>query len=101
MAAGEEMEVEVGDGLPGVGAGVGEDAVASGVVLGGVGGGGGEEGAEDVRGGLGDVGEVLFGDEEDVGGGLGVEVGEGYDLVVFVEGGYGDFVGGDFAEEAG
>ena len=99
-AAGEEMEVKVGDGLAAVGASVGDDAVAFWVVLLGVCGGGFEEVAEEVGGGCGDVCEVLFGDEEEVGGRLGIYVWEGEDLVVFEDGFHGDLVGGDFAEEA-
>jgi len=109
VAAAQQVEVEVFDGLAAVVAGVNDYSVASGVfgqaqagLLGDFGG-GGEEVAEEgcvVGGGFGQRGEVLFGDDEDVGGGLGVDVGEGEDLVVFVEPGYWDGVGDDFAEQA-
>ena len=104
-SAAEEMDVEVVDGLAAVGAGVDDEAVAVGEILpagdfcGGL-----EEVAEHggvVMGGVGEGGEVVFGDDEDVRGGLGVDVREGEGAVVFVEAGGGDFSGGDFAEEAG
>ena len=87
-----------------VGTGVDDEAVAVGEVLGagdftsGV-----EKSAEDggiVLCGVGVRGEVVLGDDEDVCWGLGVDVGEGEDLVVLVKAGDGDGVGGDVAEEA-
>jgi hypothetical protein len=104
-AAAEEVDVEVVDGLAAVGAGVDDEAVAVGEVLlasdfcGDV-----EEVAEHggvVLHGVGVGGEVVFGDDEDVDRGLGVDVGKGEDLVVFVDGLYGDFPVRDFAEETG
>jgi hypothetical protein len=104
VAAAEEVEVEVIDGLSAVGAGVDDEAVAVGEMLvAGDLGGGGEEVAEEGRvggGGVGGRGDVLFGNDEDVGGGLRVDVGEGEGEVVFVEAGDGDGGGGDLAEEA-
>ena len=99
-AAAEDVEVEVVDGLAAVGAGVGYDAVAAGEQAVGECGSGVGEVAEDFDGRFGDVGEVLLGNEENVGGGLGVDVGESYGLVVLVDGLDWDLVGGDFAEEA-
>jgi len=97
--------VEVVDGLAAIGAGVDDQAVAVGEVLGaGDFAGGVEELAEDagvVLGGVGVRGEVVLGDDEDVRGGLGVDVREGEGVLVFVEAGDGDFAGDDFAEEAG
>ena len=103
-ASAEEVEVEVFDGLAAVGAGVDDEAVALGeVLLAGDFGGGLQELAEERGVGgfaVGHGGDVVFGDDEDVSGGLGVDVREGEGLVVFVEAGYGDGAGGDFAEEA-
>ena len=89
--------MEVGDGFAAVGAVVDDEAIAglvefelAGDFLG-----GGEEMAEDgvVFGGYGGVaGVVLFGDEEDVDGGLGGNVTEGEDVVVLI-----DDVGWDLA----
>jgi hypothetical protein len=103
-ASAEEVEVEVFDGLATVGAGVDDEPVALGeVLLAGYFGGGLQEMAEER--GVGGLavshrGYVAFGDDEDVGGSLGRDVREGESLVVFVEAGYGDGAGGDFAEEA-
>ena len=97
--------MEVVDGLAAVGTGVDDEAVAVGEVLGagdftsGV-----EKSAEDggiVLCGVGVRGEVVLGDDEDVRGGLRVDVREGEGVLVFVEAGDGDFAGDDFAEEAG
>jgi len=97
--------VEVLDCLATVGAGVDDEAVALGEVLLAsdlacrV-----EEVAEGgfvVLRGVGVGGQVVFGDDEDVGGGLGIDVREGEGLLVFVDAGGGDFAGDDFAEEAG
>ena len=97
--------MEVVDGLAAVGAGVDDQAVTVGEVLGaGDFAGGVEELAEDggiVLCGVGMRGEVVLGDDEDVRGGLGVDVREGEGVLVFVEAGDGDFAGDDFAEEAG
>jgi hypothetical protein len=105
VACAEEVEVEVLDGLAAVGAGVDDDAVAVGeVLLAGDFGGGGEELAEERGvggGGVGERGDVLFGDDEDVDGGLGVDVREGEDVVVLIEASDGDGAGGNLAEEAG
>ena len=105
MAAAEEVDVEVVDGLAAVGAGVDDEAVAVGEVLpAGDFAGCVEEVAEGgfvVLRGVGVGGQVVFGDDEDVGGGLGIDVREGEGLLVFVDAGGGDFAGDDFAEEAG
>ena len=97
--------MEVVDGLAAVGAGVDDETVAFGEVLGaGDFAGGVEELAEDagvVLRGVGVRGEVVLGDDEDVRRGLGVDVREGEGVLVFVEAGDGDFAGDDFAEEAG
>ena len=91
MAAAEEVEVEVVDGLAAIGAGVDDDAVAVGEILpAGDFGGGGEEVAEEgcvVGSGMGQGGDVTLGDDEDVDGGLGVDVREGEGVVVLVEAG--------------
>ncbi len=104
-AATEEVDVEVFDGLAAVGAGVDDEAVAFGeVLLAGDLGGDEDQVAEHggvVGDGVGERGEVVAGDDEDVGGGLGVDVGEGVGGFVLVDGGGGDFTVGDFAEEAG
>ena len=97
------MDVEVVDGLAAVGAGVDDEAVAVGEVLGagdfadGV-----EEMAEErfvILRRMGMRGEVVLGDDEDVGGSLRVEVREGESLLVFVDAGGGDFSRDDLAEE--
>ena len=96
--------MEVFDGLAAVGAGVDDEAVALGeVLLAGDFGGGLQEMAQECGVGgfaVGHGGDVAFGDDEDVGGSLWGDVWEGEGLVVFVEAGYGDGAGGDFAEEA-
>jgi len=103
-AATEEVQVEVVDGLAAIVAGVDDQAVAvgEGVGAGEIGGDGGEMAEEGsvVRGGVGERGEVLLGDDEDVSGGLRVDVGEGEGEVVLVEAGGGDGAGDDLAEEA-
>jgi hypothetical protein len=48
--------------------------------------------------GIGEFGDRLLGDDEDVDGGLGVEVAEGEGEVVFVDDIGGDFFANDFAE---
>jgi len=105
VAAAEEVDVEVVDCLAAVGAGVDDEAVAVGeILLAGDLAGCVEEVAEGgcvVLRGVGVGGQVVFGDDEDVGGGLGVDVREGEGLLVFVDAGGGDFAGDDFAEEAG
>src|ERR1700712_4019954 len=90
-ASAEEVDVEVVDGLAAVGAGVDDEAVAAGeaLPLGDLGGGGDElaqEGAVFCFG-VGGRGEVLFRDDEDVGGGLRVKVGDGDGGFVLVEAG--------------
>ena len=91
VASAEEVEMEVVDGLSAVGAGVEDDAVAVGEVLkAGDFGGGGEEVAEEGCVGwnsVGERGDVAFGDDEDVGRGLGIDVGDGEGEVVLVEAG--------------
>ena len=89
--------MEMGDGFSAVGAVVDDEAVAAGVQfqLAGDFLGGGEKVAEDgvvFRGDSGVAGVVLFGDEEDMNGGLGGDIAEGEDLIVLVED-----VGGKFA----
>lgn len=99
-AAAEDVEVEVLHGLAAILAGVGYDAVSAGECAVGKRGGGVGEVAEHLDGGLLDIGEVLPGDDEQMGGGLRVDVGEGDAFVVFVDGLDGDLAGGDFAEKA-
>ena len=52
-------------------------------------------------GGIGKLWDVLFGDDEDVGGGLGRNVAEGETEIIFVDDVRGDFFAEDFAEEGG
>ena len=96
--------MEVVDGLAAVVAGVDDQAVAVGEAVGAgevcrYGGEMAEEGGVFFRD-VGERGEVLFGDDEEVGGGLRVDVGEGEGVVVFVEALGGDGAGDDLAEEA-
>ena len=97
--------MEVVDCLAAIGAGVDDQTVAVGeVLLAGQFAGYVEEVAEGggvVLRGVSVGGQVVFGDDEDMGGGLGIDVGEGEGLLVFVDSGGGDFAGDDFAEEAG
>lgn len=92
------------DGLAAVGAGVDYEAIAAFEMLcAGDFAGGGEQFAEQggVFGqGLGMGGDVAFGDDEHVHGGLRVEVGEGEGVGVLVQALDGDLAGDDFAEEA-
>ena len=99
MASAEDVEVEVGDGLAAVVAGVDDDAEAVGEHALGERGRFFEEMAEEFGGCFGDVGVVLLGNEQQVGGGLRVDVGEGDGVVVLVDGFDGDGVVGDLAEE--
>jgi hypothetical protein len=96
--------VEVEDRLSGAGADVEDGAVALlDVALASDLGGGEVAAADDFGiGGLGffESGKMFFGDDEDVSGGLRVDVFEGEDLVVFVNLLGGDFAGDDAAEEA-
>ena len=92
--------MEVVDGLAAVSAGVGYDPIAVGEIAVAEGGGGFEQVAEDFGGGCGGVGEVLFGNEEQVRGSLGVDVGEGEAEVVFVDGLDGDGAVDNLAEDA-
>jgi hypothetical protein len=50
---------------------------------------------------MGESGEMLFGDKQDVHRRLRVDVREGEDMVILVEALNGNGAGGDFAEEAG
>ena len=68
--------MEVGDGLAAVLAGVGYEAEALGEVAFAQVGSGFEDVAEEFGGGLGGIGEVPLGDDEEVGGGLRIDVGE-------------------------
>jgi hypothetical protein len=92
------MNVEMKHGLTGAGADVEDGAVSLlEVALAGDLGGGEVAAADDFGvGGLGffESGKMFFGDDQDVSGGLRVDVFEGEDVVVLV-----DFVGGDFAAE--
>lgn len=81
----EDVDVEVVNGLPAVIAGVEDQAVAVGKFSFSQTRGFFEEMAEEFGGSFGGVGEVLFGDEEPVGGSLWVDVGEGEGVVVFVD----------------
>ena len=104
LASGEKVDVKVGYGFSAVGAVVNDDPEAGF----GYSEGGGERGcgqkevAEQggvVAGGLCDSGDGLFRNDEDVGGGLGVDVADGHAEVVFVEEGGWYFAGDDFFEE--
>ncbi len=99
-AATQDVQVDVLDGLAAVSSGIDDDAMAFWNVLFGESGGDVEEMAEEVGGDLGDVGKVVFGNDQEVGGGLGVDVREREGAVVLVEGLDGDFALGDLAEEA-
>jgi len=96
--------VEVEDGLASAGADVEDGAVSllDIALTGDVG--GGEVAAADEFGvgglGLFQSGKMFFGDDENVGGGLRVDVFEGEDVVVFVDFPGGNFTGEDAAEEA-
>ena len=92
------------DGLAAVGAGVDDYSIALGEAFGaGDLGCGPEEMAEEffvVGVGFGEGDDVLARGDEDVDGGLGMDVGEGVALVVLVDGGGGDGAVDDLAEEA-
>ena len=104
MAAAEQVDVQVVNGLATIRARVDDQAIAIREFL------GsrdltscGDEMAEHggiLRRGVGERGEVLFGDEQDVHRRLRVDVREGEDVVVLIEAIDGDGAGGDFAEEA-
>jgi hypothetical protein len=98
------MDVEMVYGLAAVGAGVEDYAVAVGEAFGpGDLGCGPEEMAEEffvVGVGFGKGNDVLARGDEDVDGGLGMDVGEGVALVVLVDGGGGNGAVDDLAEEA-
>jgi hypothetical protein len=104
VPAGDDVEVDVGDGLAG-GFAVGleeVDAVGAedlGLDLGDALG-DGEDLGEEVVGEVPDGVEVLLGDDEDVAGHDGADVHEGENVVVLVDLGGGDFAGDDVAEDA-
>ncbi len=102
-AAAEEVDVEVGDGFAAVGAVVHHEAEAViEVELVGDFGGDEEEVADEGLvggGGLGEAGDGFFGDDEDVDGGLGVDVAKGVADIVLINGGAGDFAVNDALEE--
>ena len=104
MAFAEDVEVEVGDGLAAIVAGVddGAETVLDALLLSDQL--GGDKELAEERGvcgrGVGERGMVLLRDQEDVDGCLGVDVREGEDEVVLVEARDGDDAGGDLAEEA-
>ena len=98
-ASAEYMQVEVAHGLPSIRTGIDDDAVAIGKITLCEGGGGLEQVAEEFGRELGDVGEVLFGDDEKVGGRLRIDVGKDEREIVFVEGLDGNGVACDLAEE--
>lgn len=98
-SSGEEMHVEVRDRLAAIGAVVDDEAEAFGggvdAELGGDGTCGEEEVAEEFLvfgGGFADAGDGLFGNDEDVSGGLRIDVFKGEAELVFV-----DDIGRDFA----
>lgn len=96
--------MEVVDGLTAVRAGVDDQAVAAGeVLLPGDEGRGGEQLAEPWGfggRGVGERGDVLLRDKENVRRCLGADVWEGQDVLVLIEARDGDCAGGNFAEEA-
>lgn len=96
--------MEVVDGLSAVAAGVEDGAIAAGEASGaGDFGGGPEQVAEQglvVFAGGGHGVDVLAGNDEDVDGGLGMDVGKGVAELVLVDGDGGDGSFDDFAEEA-
>jgi len=104
LAGAEEVEMEMVHGLAAVFSGVDDNAVALGESLGlGDGGSGLEQMAEEgglVRAGVVQGGEVLAGNDENVDGRLGMDVGEGVAEVVLMDGGGGDGSLSDLAEEA-
>jgi len=104
MPAAQQVNVEMVDSLAAVRAGVDDQAVAVGEVLGaGDFHGCGEEMAEHggvLRRGMGVGGEVLLGDEQDMDRRLRIDVREGEDVVILIEALGGDGTGCDFAEEA-
>ena len=105
MAAAEEVDVEVGDCLAAVGTVVDDDAeavFADPFFLGDAGDAGHHVAEESliVVFGEGDAGDWLSGDEEEVGGGTGVDVAEAEAELVFVDDVGGDFAVGDFLEES-
>ena len=103
-ASAEQVQVQVGDGLAAVRAGVDNEAVAVAQVLG-----GrdlscrGDELAEHgrvLREGLFGGGEVLFWDDQEMLRGLWVDVGKGEDEVILVDAIDGDGSGGNLTEDA-
>ena len=100
VAAAKDVHVQVMHSLARVCAGVDDDAMAAGKVLRGDRGGGVQQVAKKVTGGGLHVGKVLLRDQQQVGGGLGVEVGEGEAAVVLMHGVDRNGVCRDFAEEA-
>jgi hypothetical protein len=103
-ASAEEVDVEVEDGLSGAGADVEDGAVALlEVALAGDVGGGEVAAADEFSvGGFGffQTGKMFFGNDQNVRGGLRVDVFEGEDVVVLVNLFRGDFAAEDTAEEA-
>ena len=92
--------MEMMHGLAAVVSGVDDDAIALGQLLPGDGGSSADEVAEDGLRSMGGSGEVLTRDDEQVGWGFGVDVGEDDALVILKDVLHGDFAGGDFAEDA-
>lgn len=99
----DEVDVEVGHGLSGVGAFIDDEAVTGGEALRFGDDAGGAEQVLVVSGGLdgGDAGDLGFGDDEDVDGGDGVDVADGEAVVVLVDDVTGDFAVEDAGEEGG
>jgi hypothetical protein len=101
VAATEDVDVEVVDGLASIVAGVEDEAIAVfETLLTGYPGGGGHEVTEHgFVPGLGHGLDVNLRDDEDMDRRLGMNVGEGEDGFIFVEGLDRDGAGGDFAEQ--
>ncbi len=99
MASAQQVKMQVVDCLAAVRTGVGDDAEALGQFAFAQAGGDFQDVSEKFCGGLGGVGEVLPGDDEQVRGSLRVDVGEDEGEVVLVDGLDGDRVAGDLAEE--
>jgi len=99
----KQVDVQVVDGLATIGAGVDNQAVAFGKILGtGDLSGGGDQMAEHggiLGRGMGQRGEVLFGDDQNVHRCLRIDVRKREDVAILIEALDGDGARGDFAEQ--